>query len=53
MDSAYDAPEIAQTSRDLGHLASFCHCPGSSVRFGNWRRQIFLDSGILFRFKDS
>ena len=29
------------------------HCPGSSVRFGNWRLQIFLDSGILFRFKDS
>src|SRR5262249_12393313 len=22
------------------------HCPGSIVRFGNWRRQIFLDSGI-------
>jgi hypothetical protein len=30
-----------------------CHCPGSIVRFANWHRQIFLDSGILFRFKDS
>ena len=29
------------------------HCPGSIVRFANWHRQIFLDSGILFRFKDS
>jgi signal transduction histidine kinase/CheY-like chemotaxis protein len=29
------------------------YCQGSIVRFGNWRRQIFLDSGILFRFKDS
>ena len=34
-------------------LKNLCHCPGSIVRFGNWRRQIFLDSGILFRFKDS
>jgi hypothetical protein len=31
----------------------FGHCPGSIVRFANWHRQIFLDSGILFRFKDS
>src|SRR5262249_7911955 len=29
------------------------YCPGSIMRFGNWHRQIFLDSGILFRFKDS
>jgi hypothetical protein len=36
-----------------GKYAIRCYCQGSIVRFGNWRRQIFLDSGILFRFKDS
>jgi hypothetical protein len=44
-------------SRRDGHGTSnwgICrYCQGSIVRFGNWRRQIFLDSGILFRFKDS
>ena len=36
-----------------GHFPKCCYCPGSIMRFGNWHRQIFLDSGILFRFKDS
>jgi hypothetical protein len=40
-------------SEAAGPRKIFGYCQGSIVRFGNWRRQIFLDSGILFRFKDS
>ena len=43
-----------RTKQRPGHnLLERRHCPGSIVRFANWHRQIFLDSGILFRFKDS
>jgi hypothetical protein len=44
-----DAPPPARKPKSKTR----CHCPGSIVRFANWHRQIFLDSGILFRFKDS
>jgi hypothetical protein len=29
------------------------HCPGRAANFSRSNLKIFLDSGILFRFKDS
>ena len=56
-------PRSIQRYCEKGHLdcrkietpfgEKYRHYPGSIMRFGNWHRQIFLDSGILFRFKDS
>ena len=56
--SSEDVPGLATGADTLEDLIEkrYCPgsiCPGSIMRFGNWHRQIFLDSGILFRFKDS
>ena len=50
---SYNKQLMQMQVRELRILKITCYCQGSIVRFGNWRRQIFLDSGILFRFKDS
>src|SRR5215468_11024696 len=47
------APIIDSTGSEAIEIKIIRYCPGSIMRFGNWHRQIFLDSGILFRFKDS
>jgi hypothetical protein len=34
-------------------MAVYGHCPGRAANFSRSNLKIFLDSGILFRFKDS